>query len=379
MIATSPIQPNGEYQHAIFADPAFDPHPGFDFDDTDHDVLRGMQNDLAPLSVFNHGGYSGLSTVARQSGPQPSSFGSFQAGPGAFTPGMDSSIDPTKMYAEAGMVARTPAILPPTFQTNIAHARSDSVAEKFGQVTPPDSTPPNLGDRKTSTSSSQDSKVEKLSKSERARNAANQRHAKSKQARQARETNGVSRSRDGAEDGEEGVEVRKEKYREKNRVAAAKCRSKKKYSVDGLEEDYRTLNATHNFLTRELRELRDEFSALRTVALQHTSDTQGCGCAGLHEYNRRKASQVAYGLGGPMVMSPHASDEISFSGQTSSLSRGPLAEMFGQPQAFPPSSNIGFAPVTTQGSMAMTVTSNDNREGFSSYLNGSAERDGFQS
>ncbi|TKA62633.1 hypothetical protein B0A55_10581 [Friedmanniomyces simplex] len=291
---------------------------------------------------------------------------------------MNSSIDPTEMYAEAGMEARTPAFMPPTFQTNIAHARSDSVAEKFGQVTPPDSTPPNLGDRKTSTSSSQDSKVEKLTKSERARNAANQRHAKSKQIRQARETRGGSRSSDGAENGEEGVEVKKEKYREKNRVAAAKCRAKKKNSVDGLEGDYRTLNATHNFLTRELRELRDEFSALRTIALQHTSDTQGCRCAGLHEYNRRKASQVAYGLGGPMVMSP--SDEISFSGQISSLSGGPLAEMFGQPQSFPPSSsNISFAPVTTQGSMAMTATSNDNQKSFSSYLNGSAELDGFQS
>jgi len=286
-------------------------------------------------------------------------------------------MDLFDMYGESNMAAKPPTFLPPAFQTSNASNRKDGSREEFGLVTPPESTPGNVDDRKSSTSSAQTIKNEKLSKSERARNAANQRHAKSKQARQARETRDISGSSNGAEDGEEDVEVKKEKYREKNRVAAAKCRAKKKGSVDGLEENYRRLNAIHNFLTRELRELRDEFSALRTIALQHTSATHGCGCEGLHEYNRRKASQVAYGLGGPMVASP--SSEVLFRRQSNSMSAGPLAEMFGQHQASSSSSHDSFAPVTPQEGTVLTAASNETQKSFPTYFQGSEERGGFQS
>ncbi|KAK0257667.1 hypothetical protein LTR35_018214, partial [Friedmanniomyces endolithicus] len=187
----------------------------------------------------------------------------------------------------------------------------------------------------------------------------------------------LSGSSEGAEDGEEGVEVKKEKNREKNRIAAAKCRARKKGSVDGLEEDYRRLNAIHSFLTHELRELRDEFSTLRTVALQHTSATSGCGSAGLHEYNSRKASQVAYGLGGPLVASP--SSDVLFRSQTNLLSGGPMAEMFGHHQASSSSIHDSFATVTAQEAAAMTAASSDSRKSFSPYIQGPAERDEFQS
>jgi len=66
MAATSSMPLNGEFKHAHFEDPAFDPNPGFDFDDTDHDVFHGMHGDVAPLDVFDQGGYPGLSTAASQ-------------------------------------------------------------------------------------------------------------------------------------------------------------------------------------------------------------------------------------------------------------------------------------------------------------------------
>ncbi|KAK1066149.1 hypothetical protein LTR74_007367 [Friedmanniomyces endolithicus] len=377
MATTSSMPLNAEVKHAHFDNPAFDPNPGFDFDDTDHDAFHDMHGDVAPLDIYDQGGYSGLSTAASQSGQHLSSFSPFPVGTGAFTPDLSSSMDIFEVYVEGDIAAKPPAFSPPAFQTSNAGDRKDGSREDFGLVTPPESTPGKADDRKSSTSSAQSIKVEKLSKSERARNAANQRHAKSKQSLQARETRGVSGSSNGVEDGEEGVEVKKEKYREKNRIAAAKCRAKKKGSVDGLEEDYRRLNAVHNFLTRELRELRDEFSALRTVALQHTSATQGCGCQVLHEYNRRKASEVAYGLGGPMVASP--SSEVMFRSHTNSLSGGPLMEVFGQQQAFSSSSHDSFAPVTAQEAAAMTVASNDAQTSFPVYMQGSAERGGFQS
>ncbi|KAK0945943.1 hypothetical protein LTR29_002523 [Friedmanniomyces endolithicus] len=376
MAAASSMPVNSEFRHAHFNDPAFDPNPGFDFDDTDHDVLHGMHEDVASLDDFDQEGYSGLSNAAAQSAQHLSSFSAFPVGTGAFTPGMGSSMDLFETYDEGDMTAKPPAYLPSAFPTDNAGDRKGDSRQEFGLVTPPESTPGKVDDRKSSTSSAQSIKVEKLSKSERARNAANQRHAKSKQARQAHEIRGVSGSSDGVEDVEEGVEVKKEKYREKNRIAAAKCRAKKKGSVDGLEEDYRRLNAIHNFLTRELRELRDEFSALRTVALQHTSATHGCGCEGLHEYNRRKASQVAYGLGGPMVASP--SSEVLFRSHTNSLSGGPMAEMFGQHQMSSSSNHDNFAPVTPQEASTMVAATSDTQESFPMYLQGSAERGGYQ-
>ncbi|KAK1809361.1 hypothetical protein LTR12_016275 [Friedmanniomyces endolithicus] len=369
MAATSSMLLNDEFKHAHFVVPAFDPNPGFDFDDTDHDLFHGMHGDVAPLDVFDQAGYSDVSNAASQS--------PFPVGTGAFTPGMGSSMNLFELCDGVNLPRKAPNFLPPAFATDIAVDSKDGTRKEFGLVTPPESTPGKVDDRKSSTSSSQSIKVEKLNKSERARNVANQRHAKTKQARQARETRGVSGSSEGAEDGEEGVEVKKEKYREKNRIAAAKCRARKKGSVDGLEEDYRRLNAIHNFLTHELRELRDEFSALRTVALQHTSATSVCGSAGLHEYNRRKASQVAYALGGPLVASP--SSDVLFRSQTNSLSGGPMAEMFGHHQASSSSIHDSFTTVTAQEAAAMTAASSGSRKSFSPYIQGPAERDGFQS
>ncbi|EME85599.1 uncharacterized protein MYCFIDRAFT_19704, partial [Pseudocercospora fijiensis CIRAD86] len=62
---------------------------------------------------------------------------------------------------------------------------------------------------------------------------------------------------------------KKERYREKNRLAAAKCRSKKKTHTEGLEESARFITAQNNKLRAEERELRDMFSSLRHQALAH--------------------------------------------------------------------------------------------------------------
>lgn len=114
---------------------------------------------------------------------------------------MGSSMNLFELCDEVNLPRKAPDVLPPAFATDIAVDSKDGTRKEFGLVTPPESTPVKVDDRKSSTSSSQSIKVEKLNKSERARNAANQRHARTKQARQARETRGVSGSSEGAEDG----------------------------------------------------------------------------------------------------------------------------------------------------------------------------------
>lgn len=283
---------------------------------------------------------------------------------------MNASVDPTNVSADV----RASAFIPPASQTSIAAARSDSVAEKHGQVTPPDSTPPRVSGRKSSTVYSQSSKSTKPSKSERARHAANQRHAKSKQAPPARES---SLSADVEED-EEDAEIRKEKYREKNRIAAAKCRAKKKDNTDGLEEQYRDLQASHNFLTREARKLRDEYSTLRTLALQHAPDTPGCGCSQIYTYNQCQAGEVVRNLGAPLVTSPTDSilSPSAFGGydQMGSLPGGPLAESFS-------SKSSAFMPMATPDGYEAAMEANDSRvqQDLSRYLQGSEEYGAYQS
>ncbi|KAK5698675.1 hypothetical protein LTR97_006323 [Elasticomyces elasticus] len=388
MSGTPSHQSESAFQQAL-ADPAFDPQPGFDFAEANDAVLRGMHdNDATALRMFSHGTHpnSAFNTMARSSTHNMGSLSPFRFGTEAFTPGMES-VDPAGMSTDMSIDplarAHIPTSLPPTTQTKIAQGRSDSVAEQYGQITPPESASPHKGGRKSSTSSSRSGHATKLDKSERARHAANQRHAKSKQSRPVLEERAESNSSGVVDDEEEDVETKKEKYREKNRIAAAKCRAKKKDNTDGLEERHRDLQASHNFLKREDRKLRDELSALRTLALQHSPDTPGCNCGDLHNYNRCKASEVAQGFHGPMVASPP--DSVLSPGgsygmsQANSLSARSMAELYGRPQPFSSGSSYAPVPVTSPEmyDSAMVAGGAELQQEFSSFFQDSAERGGY--
>ncbi|KAK5738960.1 hypothetical protein LTR17_005687 [Elasticomyces elasticus] len=380
-------QSESAFQQAL-ADPAFDPQPGFDFAEANDAVLRGMHDsDATALKMFSHGMHpdSAFNSMARSNAQNTGSFSPFRFGTEAFTPGMES-VDPAGMSTDMSIspLAKThiPISLPPTTQTKITQGRSDSVAEQYGQITPPESAS-QKGGRKSSTSSSRSGLATKLDKSERARHAANQRHAKFKQPRPVMQERAGSNSSGIVEDDEEDVETKKEKYREKNRIAAAKCRAKKKDNTDGLEERHRDLQASHNFLKREDRKLRDELSALRTLALQHSPDTPGCNCGDLHNYNRCKASEVAQGFNGPMVASPP--DSVLSPGgsfgmsQNNSLSARSMAELYGRPQLVSSGSSYAPVPVTSPEmyDSAMAAGSAELQQEFSSYFHDSAERGGY--
>ncbi|CAD0096610.1 unnamed protein product [Aureobasidium vineae] len=102
---------------------------------------------------------------------------------------------------------------------------------------------------------------------------------------------------------------KKDKYREKNRVAAAKCRAKKKEHTDQLEDTYRTQSAMNSALKQTEKSLRDELSYWRTQALQHTF----CSCHSIQEYNMRKAQSMAFGTNYGTTSSPVMADGRSAS------------------------------------------------------------------
>jgi hypothetical protein len=104
----------------------------------------------------------------------------------------------------------------------------------------------------------------------------------------------VHESLSGSEAGETalGDVIKLKVSREKNRLAAAKTRRKKKTKAKEIEEHAQQIEETNARLHHEVRSLRDTFSTLRYCALSH-DPTAGCTCVGIHQYNAHMANEVA--------------------------------------------------------------------------------------
>jgi len=175
-------------------------------------------------------------------------------------------------------------------QPFIADAWESGVSYHHGQPTPPDDISPGWmqeAQQPRQTVSKASTLSERLS--ERARNAAKHRHAKSKKSRK----DSVHMPTDEARNSK-AAEDKRETNQEKNRVAAAKCRAKKKSNTEDLEGRAGFVTAENTRLRAEQRELRNIFSSLRHRALAH-DPTQGCRCTSIHMYNNGKAQEVARG------------------------------------------------------------------------------------
>lgn len=172
---------------------------------------------------------------------------------------------------------------PSSIQDDIVSNRADSVGHFLGQITPPDSSP------NAFVAVAPRHKCDAAKRKERARNAANKRHAKSEKMRTESENSGVD------EHGTGECAKRQAYYREKNRVAAAKCRAKKKNLKDNLEEVHRGEASKNKMLKAELMGLRNELAQLKGLMLEHSPEN--CHCRGIHEYSMRQASLIARGAG----------------------------------------------------------------------------------
>jgi hypothetical protein len=118
-------------------------------------------------------------------------------------------------------------------------------------------------------------------KTRRARYAANQRHSKARQARedsQQSESAGVPNT---------GAAERKQRHREKNKVAAAKCRSRQRKQVRTIQGKEARLGEKNEQLKTMIQGLRGELYRLRSMALDH----QQCNCS-VAQYNHSQAKRI---------------------------------------------------------------------------------------
>lgn len=115
----------------------------------------------------------------------------------------------------------------------------------------------------------------------RARHAANQRHNKARKARKDSQQNASSSEIDNR------ATERKQRHREKNKVAAAKCRSRQRKQVQTIQEKGARLSEKNAELKTMIQELRGELNGLRSMALDH----QECDCS-VARYNHSQGERV---------------------------------------------------------------------------------------
>ena len=202
---------------------------------------------------------------------------------------------------------------PHSAQSDIVKGRSNRVKEQFGQVTPPDSAPESSAARSSNEPSApHDSRDEiaKQNRTQRARNAANKRHSKLR----ASENNEGHDDRQEVDEGVQDPSKSTSMQREKNRVAAAKCRAKKKANSEEMQETHRDGARRNSYLVHEVRELRDQKALLRNTLLQHGPGI--CQCHAIHQFNMAQAQQLAFGVGGMLNQPLSPSQESGGSGQT---------------------------------------------------------------
>jgi hypothetical protein len=87
-----------------------------------------------------------------------------------------------------------------------------------------------------------------------------------------------------AADGED----KREKFLERNRVAASKCRQKKKVWTNNLEERARELTSERHALAHHVVMLRNELLELKCKCLEHTN----CDCVQIREYLKNTVAQL---------------------------------------------------------------------------------------
>ena len=85
-------------------------------------------------------------------------------------------------------------------------------------------------------------------------------------------------------------DAKRSKFLERNRVAASKCRQKKKEWTSNLETRARELQNGKNQLALMVGSLKDEILFLKGELLRHT----GCGCEKIREYLNNEVHALAY-------------------------------------------------------------------------------------
>lgn len=202
---------------------------------------------------------------------------------------------PSALMAEELVGGLDPGYLTPS-QAPTVH--SDSYVKAYGQITPPnDFSPPHDSLRSPDVVKREvDSSEQKPARPERSQKAPRRRKAASKgddgsNAAAAPPAKKQRKRRNAAQvEGEPEIEdgAKREQYLEKNRIAAIKCRQKKKMWESELVAQVRELSAARACLRPRVTALREEVIALKTELLKHV----GCDCIAIHEYLTQSATQM---------------------------------------------------------------------------------------
>lgn len=224
-------------------------------------------------SIGLHGYVGPLLTISSSS-PQTQASAPSTTAPSTFDQDFKllvHTVDPTDLWSDtspkAGDIHNVPAL----------------TSETTYERTPTDSRPLTALSSSTSPPSTS-------TKSTQARNAADRRHSKAKAARKDSQHD----DEDAAEAGSASppaAESKTQRLRKKNKLAAAKCRSRQRKHVQTIESKCGHLSAANSELKRQVHDLAGELNGLRAFALQH----QGCNCP-VAGYNLNQARRVAADL-----------------------------------------------------------------------------------
>ena len=89
-------------------------------------------------------------------------------------------------------------------------------------------------------------------------------------------------------DEQNAQEAKRRRFLERNRVAASKCRQKKKEWMQNLEETARTAQSNSKYLQAAVVQLKDELLLLKQELLKH----HGCDCTKIRTYLMQEAEKV---------------------------------------------------------------------------------------
>ena len=149
---------------------------------------------------------------------------------------------------------------------------------QYGQATPPDDEATCLFDPPEQPPPQQEASQDRAPSGGRKRkrsSAFTETKAQSKRGRKTGPYSKLEGSSSGASGRHGGLEEsRRSKFLERNRVAASKCRQKKKEWTQNLENRARQLQKENGSLRLMLESLRDEMLFIKGEMLKHT----GCGC-----------------------------------------------------------------------------------------------------
>jgi hypothetical protein len=205
------------------------------------------------------------------------------------------------------------------------HNISGASRNHYGQVTPPDDQGPSGFDQTTSIPSSrnqhsQAAAIDSSSYGRRKRSTGSQINDTTTKSKRSRKSTGRSKSI--VSEPTYPEDEKRCKFLERNRIAASKCRQKKKEWTTQLESRARELQNNKNQYTVAVTSLRDEVMFLKSEMLRHV----GCGCVQIRDYLAQQSTNITNGAhmayekiesgASPIGSAPH-SRSGSFSGASS--------------------------------------------------------------